>query len=195
MTDILIATHNPHKVKEIRFFFSSLAFTIRSLDDIPNAPVTIEDAKDLKGNALKKAHDAFRASGMLSLADDTGLEVFYLAMKPGVFSARYAGDKASYKDNCDKLRREMIGVPPRRRKAQFRTVVAIVGKGIEKTVEGIVEGLILEEPRGEFGFGYDPLFIPKGYTRSYAEMTLEEKNLVSHRARALEKAAELLKTV
>lgn len=193
MTPLLLATNNKHKVEEIRHFLAALPYDVRSLADIPNGPNTIEDLPTLEGNALKKAREAYLASGMLSLADDTGLEVFYLAMKPGVFSARYAGEQASYHDNCVKLRNAMLGVPPRRRKAQFRTVIAIVGKGIERTVEGRVEGIILEEPRGSQGFGYDPLFVPNGFSKSYAEMSIEEKNLLSHRARALEKAVEVLK--
>lgn len=195
MTDLLIATNNKHKVEEIKHFLSTLPFNVRSLSDIPNGPKTIEDEPTLQGNALKKAREAYQASGMLSLADDTGLEVFYLAMKPGVYSARYAGEHATYQDNCDKLQHAMLGVAPRRRKAQFRTVVAIVGKGIEQTVEGKVEGIILEEPRGSQGFGYDPLFVPNGYTRSYAEMSIEEKNQLSHRARALEKAVVILQQI
>ncbi len=195
MTDLLIATNNKHKVEEIRHFLSKLPFNIRSLSDIPNGPKTIEDEPTLQGNALKKAREAFQATGMLSLADDTGLEVFYLAMKPGVYSARYAGENATYQDNCDKLRFAMLGVAPRRRKAQFRTVIAIVGKGIERTVEGAVEGIILEVLRGDQGFGYDPLFVPNGFSRSYAEMNIEEKNQLSHRARALEKAVEVLQSI
>ncbi|MFA6467704.1 MAG: RdgB/HAM1 family non-canonical purine NTP pyrophosphatase [Bacteroidota bacterium] len=193
MNKILLATNNRHKVEEIKHFLLTLPFDVHSLIDITDVPKTVEDAPTLKGNALKKAREAYVATGMLSLADDTGLEVFYLAMMPGVFSARYAGEQASYKDNCDKLRREMSGVPPRRRRAQFRTVIAMVGKGFEQTVEGCVEGAITEEPRGNQGFGYDPLFVPKGYTRTYAEMSLEEKNILSHRARALEKAVDKLK--
>jgi XTP/dITP diphosphohydrolase len=191
--NLLLATNNKHKVEEIRHFLAALPFEVRSLADIPNAPVTVEDEPTLQGNALKKAREAYQSSGMLSLADDTGLEVFYLAMAPGVYSARYAGEKVTYKDNCDKLLRAMNGVAPRRRKAQFRTVIAIVGKGIEQTVEGRVEGMILESPRGSEGFGYDPLFVPAGHGRSYAEMSIAEKNVLSHRARALEKAVEVLK--
>ncbi len=193
MTPLLLATNNKHKVEEIRHFLASLPFEVRSLADIPNGPVTVEDEPTLEGNALKKAREAYAASGMLSLADDTGLEVFYLRMEPGVYSARYAGANPTYKDNCDKLLREMQGVAVRRRRAQFRTVIAIVGKGIERTVEGKVEGMILESPRGGQGFGYDPLFVPTGHTRSFAEMSIEEKNTLSHRARALELAVTLLK--
>jgi len=195
VTKILLATNNLHKVEEIKHFFASLPLEVHSLIDIPNGPKTIEDESTLEGNALKKAREAFEATGMLSLADDTGLEVFYLAMKPGVYSARYAGEQATYKDNCDKLRRAMTGVAPRRRKAQFRTVIAIVGKGIQQTVEGIVEGIIIEEPRGDQGFGYDPLFMPKGFSKTYAEMSIEEKNKLSHRALALGKAVKVLKHI
>lgn len=195
MQKLLIATHNKHKVEEIKFFLSSFSFEIKSFADIPNAPKTIEDRPTLEGNALKKAQEAFDATGILTLADDTGLEVYYLAMEPGVFSARYAGENASYKNNCDKLLGAMKGVAQRRRGARFRTVIAIVGKGIERTAEGIVEGDILEEPRGDHGFGYDPLFVPKGFSRTYAEMTINEKNQLSHRARALEKAVEVLKGI
>ncbi len=190
---LLLATNNRHKVDEIKHFLRDLPFSVLSLGDVPNGPKTIEDAPTLKGNALKKAREAFQATGILSLADDTGLEVFYLAMRPGVYSARYAGENATYQDNCDKLKKAMLGVAERRRKAQFRTVIAIVGKGIEQTVEGSVEGMILEEARGDQGFGYDPLFVPKGFLRTYAEMSIDEKNQLSHRARALEKAVEVLK--
>lgn len=192
MKQIILATNNLHKIEEIQSFLSPLGFTIHSARDT-TIPKTIEDQSTLQGNALKKAKETFEATGMLSLADDTGLEVFYLGMRPGVYSARYAGEEATYQDNCDKLQQALSGVPPRRRKAQFRTVVAIVGKGFERTIEGVVEGSILEEPRGDQGFGYDPLFVPNGYSRAYAEMTIIEKNQLSHRARALEKAVEVLK--
>ena len=195
MTTLLLATNNKHKVEEIQHFLTGLPYDLLSLSDIPNGPNTIEDAPTLDGNALKKAREAYAATGMLCMADDTGLEVFYLRMEPGVYSARYAGEKVTYKDNCDKLLRELNGVPVRRRKAQFRTVIAIVGKGIERTVEGKVEGSILEDPRGEMGFGYDPLFVPDGSALSYAEMSMEEKNRSSHRARALEKAVQVLKEI
>lgn len=195
MTQLLLATNNPHKVDEIKHFLQPLSFEIHSLIDMPAVPKTIEDEPTLKGNALKKAQEAFQATGMLSMADDTGLEVFYLALQPGVLSARYAGDDATYQKNCDKLQRALLGVPAWRRNAQFRTVIAMVGKKFEATVEGIVEGKIIEEARGNEGFGYDPLFVPNGYRQTYAEMTISQKNTLSHRARALEKAVEVLKTL
>ncbi len=195
MQQLLIATHNKHKVEEIKHFLSGLPFDVVSLADIPNAPKTIEDQPTLEENALKKAREAFHATNILTLADDTGLEVYYLALQPGVYSARYAGENTTYEQNNKKLLRAMKGVAQRRRKARFRTVVAIVGKKIENVFEGKVDGTILEEPRGMQGFGYDPLFVPAGYNKTYAEMTIEEKNKLSHRALALKNAIEFLKTL
>jgi XTP/dITP diphosphohydrolase len=193
MTKLLIATNNNHKVEEISRMLSGLPFEVISLRDVHNAPHTIEDQPTLEGNAIKKAREAFEATGFLSLADDTGLECYYLELEPGVFSARYAGENATYDDNNKKLLRAMKGVPERRRYAQFRTVVALVGSGIEKLFEGRVEGKILEQARGVNGFGYDPLFVPRGYDRTYAEMTIEEKNTLSHRAMALQKTIDALR--
>lgn len=195
MNKLLIATNNRHKVEEIKHLLAPLSFDILSLREVHNAPVTDEDQPTLEGNALKKARESFRTTGILTLADDTGLECYYLALDPGVYSARYAGDGASYEDNNKKLLRAMKAVPSWRRGARFRTVVAIVGKNIEQIFEGKVEGKILENPRGTNGFGYDPLFIPQGYGKTYAEMTIEEKNTLSHRAMAMQKAVQFLTTV
>jgi len=193
--DILIATNNRNKVEEISSLVAPQGFTVRSLIDFPDLPKTIEDQPTLEGNALKKAREAFNATGLLSLADDTGLECYYLELKPGVVSARYSGENATYAENNVKLLNTLKGVPPRRRNARFRTVVAIVGKDIEKVVEGKVEGDIAESPRGSGGFGYDPLFIPSGLKKTYAEMTMEEKNKISHRAMAVLNAIEVLKAM
>jgi XTP/dITP diphosphohydrolase len=192
MTQLLIATHNAHKKEEIASLLAHEQYEIRDLDDVSNAPATIEDQPTLEGNALKKAREAYAATGMLTLADDTGLEVYYLNLQPGVYSARYSGETATYADNNKKLLGALKGVPARRRNARFRTVVAIVGKGIERTAEGSVEGDILESPRGTDGFGYDPLFVPRGYAKTYSEMSLEEKNTLSHRAQAFLKAVTIL---
>jgi XTP/dITP diphosphohydrolase len=193
--DILIATNNRYKVEEITSLFASQRITVKSLIDFPDVPKTVEDQPTLEGNALKKAQEAFNATGLLSLADDTGLECYYLELKPGVVSARYSGENATYAENNIKLLHALKGVPPRRRNARFRTVVAIVGKNIQKVVEGRVEGDIAESPRGSGGFGYDPLFIPRGSEKTFAEMSLEEKNRISHRAMAVEKAIAVLKTI
>lgn len=191
--EILIATNNRHKVEEISFLLSSLQFSIKSLNDFPGIPKTVEDEPTLEGNAIKKAREAFKVAGVLTLADDTGLECYYLELKPGVFSARYSGENATYAGNNAKLLQALKGVPPRRRNARFRSVIAIVGSNVQKVVEGTMEGAIAEAPRGSNGFGYDPLFIPRGSKKTYAEMTLEEKNKVSHRAAALMKAVEVLR--
>ncbi len=193
MQKLLLATHNKHKVEEISRMLSGMPYDVMSLREVHNAPRTIEDQPTLEGNAMKKAREAFQATGILTLADDTGLECYSLELEPGVYSSRYAGENATYDDNNIKLLWAMKGVPRRRRKARFRTVVALVGKEIEKLFEGRVEGAILEEPRGTHGFGYDPLFVPSGFAKTYAEMTLEEKNTMSHRAMALQKAVEALR--
>jgi XTP/dITP diphosphohydrolase len=190
---ILVASHNQHKVEEISNLISSPQFSVRSLNDFPTIPKSVEDEPTLEGNAVKKAREAFKTTGVLTLADDTGLECYYLELKPGVFSARYSGENATYADNNAKLLRALKGVPPRRRNARFRSVIAIVGNNIQKLVEGTMEGAIAETPHGSNGFGYDPLFIPRGSKKTYAEMTLEEKNKVSHRAAALAKAVEVLR--
>jgi XTP/dITP diphosphohydrolase len=194
LKQIILATNNLHKIEEIQSFLSPLGFEIHSARDT-TIPKTDEDQPTLQGNALKKARETFQASGILSLADDTGLEVYHLDMKPGVYSSRYSGEDASYAENNKKLLGELFGVPADKRAARFRTVIAIVGHGIEKTVEGIVEGTILETLRGEQRFGYDPLFVPNGYSKTYAEMTIEEKNQLSHRGRALQAATEFLKKI
>jgi len=193
--EILIATNNRHKVEEIASLLRSHGFSIKSLADYPDIPKTIEDQPTLEGNALKKAREAFKTTGVLSLADDTGLECYYLELKPGVVSARYSGEHATYAENNEKLLHALKGVPPRRRNARFRTVVAIVGKDVQEVVEGKVEGDIAESLRGTGGFGYDPLFIPGGSKKTYAEMSMDEKNRISHRSLAIAKAVEVLKAM
>lgn len=195
MNKLLIATNNKHKVEEISHLLSELHLDILSLREIPKAPVTDEDQPTIEGNALKKAREAFHSTGIVSLADDTGLECYYLELNPGVVSARYAGGNATYDENNKKLLRALKGVPARHRNARFRTIVAVVGKGFEKLFEGRIEGRILESPRGTNGFGYDPLFVPRGHAGTYAQMSIEEKSQLSHRADALKKTKEFLKTL
>jgi XTP/dITP diphosphohydrolase len=190
---IVLASRNKHKLTELRFFLSGLPFEVVSLEDFPNVPLLVEDGTTFRDNALKKAYQVFRQTNAWSLADDSGLEVFFLNGRPGVFSARYAGTNANDDTNNQKLLSEMKGVAPRRRGAQFRAVLALVGKGIEKTTEGICPGTIAESPRGTNGFGYDPIFIPLGFARTYAELIAEEKNRISHRSRAFEKMRDILK--
>jgi len=190
---LVLATRNPHKVTEVRAILSDLDFDIRELPD-QCSPVE-ETGVTLEKNVLLKARAAFECTGLPSVADDTGLEVYYLLGEPGVRSARYAGENATYEDNVRKLLWNLRGVPERRRYARFRTVVAYVDGRREITMEGRVEGKILEQPRGAGGFGYDPVFQPLGSHKSYAEMSDDEKNTISHRALALRKLMELLRTI
>ncbi len=192
MKRLVLATRNLHKVREITEILGDLSVEILSAADFPDLPPLTEDGSTLEENALRKARVVFQATGLPALADDSGLEVFYLAKRPGVHSARYAGANATYEENNKKLLAELKGVPPRRRNAQFRCAVAFVSERGEHVVEGVTEGTIMEEPRGAGGFGYDPLFQPNGFQQTYAEMLPELKNKISHRAKALEKLKLLL---
>lgn len=193
MKHLVLATRNPHKIQEIKAIVEDLGLEILTTADFPALPSLHEDGSTLEENALKKARIVFQATKLPSLADDSGLEVFYLAKRPGVLSARYDGPRATYADNNRKLLNELKGVPPRRRNAQFRCVIAFVTENGEQTVEGVTEGMIIEAPRGSSGFGYDPIFRPAGHEQTYAEMPAELKNRISHRAKALERVKPLLR--
>ena len=194
MNQLLIATRNPDKVEEIRGILTGLDLMLVPLADFPNIPPTVEDAGTLEGNALKKATDAFHALGLPAVADDTGLEVFYLNDAPGVYSSRYAGEDATYADNRRKLLKALRGVPPRRRAARFRTVVAFVRlDGTHHLFQGVCSGVITEEEAGDGGFGYDSIFLPDGYTETFGQMALAQKNMLSHRARAFMNFANFLR--
>jgi XTP/dITP diphosphohydrolase len=192
---IILATRNIHKIEELQAMLSGTDITVKNLKDFTYIQEIEEDQPTLEGNALKKAQNIFQLTNIPALADDSGLEVLYLNKQPGVFSSRYAGEGCSYDDNNRKLLKALKGVPPRRRQAQFRTVLAFVGPEYEKCVEGIVEGIIIESTRGKNGFGYDPIFIPKGYSQTYAEMSAEMKNSLSHRSKALAQMKNILMTL
>ncbi len=194
MTKIVVASRNEHKIREIRFFLSDLAIEVLTLNQYPDVPHLLEDGATFRENALAKAHQVFKQTGIMSLADDSGLEVFFLNGRPGVHSARYAGTELNDEANNRKLLQAMKAVAPRRRGAQFHAVLALVGKDVEQTTEGLCPGTLAESPRGSNGFGYDPIFIPSGYTRTYAELTSEEKNRISHRSRAFAAMREFLKS-
>lgn len=194
MTKIVLATHNIHKARELRTLLDDLDVDVLTLDEISAEIVLKEDCNTFEANAFQKALIVHNHTKLLSLADDSGLEVFYLNGRPGVFSARYAGAEATDEMNNRKLLEEMRGVAPRRRRAQFRSVLALVGNRMEETTEGICPGTLGETPRGTNGFGYDPIFIPDGFTKSYAELTAEEKNLISHRARSFAKMVKVLRS-
>ena len=190
---LLLATHNRHKAREFQEIMSDVDMQLLTLDEFPLVGEITEDADTLEGNAVKKAREVFRITGVPSIADDTGLEVRYLNDEPGVYSARYAGAGATYADNCKKLLSNLRGVPPRRRRARFRSVLAFVPTGAQEFLaEGICNGIILESPRGGNGFGYDPIFLPDGYQQTFAEIDAETKNRISHRGIAFRHMKEIL---
>lgn len=184
---LLIATRNPHKLSEIREIFDLPEREFVSALDFPDIPDVVEDGATLEANAIKKAVTMALATGFYALADDTGLEVTALDGAPGVYSARYAGAEADYAANNRKLLAELAPVDDRA--AQFRCVIALSDPdGRAQYVEGICPGRIAREPRGANGFGYDPIFIPDGFDRTFAELASDEKNRISHRGRALGQA-------
>lgn len=187
---IVAATNNQHKLSEIRPLIEP-DFRILSLQDIGCHEDLPETQKTLEGNSLQKASYVYNNFHLPCFADDTGLEVEILNGAPGVFSARYAGEQKNSEDNITLLLKNLKDRS--NRKARFRTVITLIGLNGIKKFEGIIEGTILEEIRGSGGFGYDPVFQPNGFNKSMAEMTLEEKNQISHRARAIQKLAAYLK--
>ncbi len=189
---ILLATHNRNKIIEIKNALSGSGFEILSLNDMPDLPDVVEDGDTLEHNSLKKAREIFEHTGITTLADDTGLEVEYLNGEPGVYSARWAGEGCTYDDNNRKMLRELEGVPEHLRNAEFRCVITLYGKDVLKTSEGVLKGRIIEKARGVQGFGYDPVFIPDGFDLTLAEMSLEDKNSISHRGQAVKKMAEMI---
>lgn len=192
MDTIVLASRNEHKIIELRETLSELDIELNSALDFPNLKEVEEDKLTLEGNALKKARYVYEETGLPALADDTGLEVDALDGRPGVFSARYAGEDANYQDNLEKLLKELAGVAPKDRKAQFRTVVALVSDEDTYTFEGVCRGVILSEPRGDKGFGYDPVFQPEGYAQTFAELNPGVKNEISHRGKAIKKLKNFL---
>lgn len=187
--EIVFASNNLHKIKEINNVLGD-SFKLLSLSDIKMEEDIPEDEPTLEGNALQKARFIHRATGMNVFADDTGLETEALNGEPGVHSARFAGENKNSEANIDKLLSLMENNT--NRKARFRTVIALILEGKEYLFEGIVTGKIISERRGRMGFGYDPVFIPDGSKVTFAEMELDEKNLISHRARAFAKLKSFL---
>jgi XTP/dITP diphosphohydrolase len=238
---LVLATRNRNKIQELCELLTGLPLTIKQADEFVGMPDVVEDGETLEANALKKARETAAFTGEMSLADDTGLLVDALARAPGVYSSRYAGEGATYEDNCHKLLRELAAIGalrPEQRRARFETVVAIVdprpvmptvgprpapatvavpptvetpdprpdtssagatcpsrargGRPFELLARGAVAGEILLEARGHGGFGYDPIFLVPERGRTLAEMTVTEKNELSHRAMAVRGAWELL---
>lgn len=192
MIDIVLATHNKDKQAELSKALNFKGVNILSLLDFPDIGEIIEDGKTLKDNALIKANTVYKITGLPSISDDTGLEIAALNGEPGVYSARYAGENCSYLDNVNKVLHMMSGVPFSSRRAQFKTVMAFVSDKTELVSEGSVKGLITEELKGIGGFGYDPVFYIPGMMKTFAEMSIEEKNKISHRGKATKNMISLL---
>jgi XTP/dITP diphosphohydrolase len=186
---LVFASNNENKIKEIKSMLGN-SFTLLSLNDINIRKDIPEEEPQIKGNALAKARFVFNTTGLNVFADDTGLEIFALDGLPGVHSARFAGDNKDSEANIEKVLL-MLG-SKENRKARFRTVIALILEKKEYFFEGIVNGKIIREKKGNIGFGYDPIFVPDGKDCTFAEMDLAEKNTVSHRARAFEKLKEFL---
>lgn len=187
--ELIFATHNKHKLEEVRRAVPDFV-EVKSLYDTGFSGEIPETGATLAENASQKSWYVKEHFGADCFADDTGLIVDALDGAPGVYSARYAGENASYDDNVEKLLRAMEGV--KNRKAHFSTVISLLLDGREYFFEGTVEGRILEERHGEDGFGYDPVFVPEGFDRTFAQMTLEEKGRISHRGLAVRAMADFL---
>ena len=189
MQRIVFATHNQHKLIELKELLSD-KYEVVSLNDVGITEDIPETGTTLKENASIKSHYVLEKLGVDCFADDTGLEVDALDGAPGVYSARYAGENATYEQNVDKLLTELGNHP--QRSARFKTVISLLLKGEEHYFEGKVGGHILSGRRGNDGFGYDPVFVPDGYDETFAEMSLEQKNRISHRGEAVRKLVDFL---
>ena len=197
MRSLLLGTRNPGKLKEITSILHDCGWSFSSLQEFLDVDVADENGATYAENAIAKARFYAMATGMCALADDSGLEVAALGGAPGVLSARYAGENASDADRRGLLLMELARIGARDRRARFVCVVAIANPHGEilNVSEGICNGTITFAPRGDGGFGYDPLFIPDGYSQTFAELSDDIKNVISHRARALNSAKELLKSL
>ncbi len=194
--EIILATRNMDKCRELGALLSDLEITIKTLVDFPDAPEVEEDGETCRDNAMKKAKEIAKYTGLIAVADDTGLEVEALDGRPGVYAARYAGDLATYEDNCRKLLQEMEAVPVAKRGARFLTVAAIAKPTGEcEAIDGILEGAIAENAIGDKGFGYDPVFLLPDQGKTLAELTADEKNSISHRGHAFRKAKDIIKAM
>ena len=188
---LIFGTHNKNKVEEIAKILPS-GYIIKSLTDLNFNSEIEESGTTLEENALIKATTIFNIFKKDCFADDSGLMVNALGGRPGVFSARYAGNKKIAKDNTNKLLSELKGVEDRR--ALFKTVIALILEGNKYLFEGVIKGEISTSPKGQDGFGYDPIFIPEKYELTFAQLTMHEKNKISHRSRAFKKLIEFLKS-
>ena len=191
---LVIATHNEDKLQEIQTYLESFSFNVLYLNKFPEIGEIIEDGHTLTDNALIKAREVFNKTGLPTISDDTGLEVDALDGRPGVYSARYAGENCTYLDNLNKLLKDMNKVPIPNRTAQFKTVMVFKDKKQELIVEGVVKGIISRESKGEQGFGYDPIFFVPELGKTFGELSAIEKNKISHRGNAIRNLVDSLKT-
>ncbi len=182
---IVLATHNRGKMEEMAAILGHLPVELLTLDAFPEIGDIPETGNTLKENAFIKAETVHRLTGLPALADDTGLEVDALNGAPGIYSARYAGADATFDDNCQKMLKELHGIPVEKRTARFRTVIAFVNGGEKEWVEGVAEGRIIEEKRCIGGVGYDPICYYPPLRKTFAELDSVEKNSISHRGKAL----------
>lgn len=190
MKTLCFATNNNHKTEEIRALLGPL-FVLKNLKDIGCAEELPETQPTIEGNAFQKANYVFERYQVSCFADDTGLEVEALNGEPGVFSARYAGEQRNDRNNMELLLSKLAD--KKDRKARFKTVISWIDNGRKENFEGIVSGTIVSAPRGSKGFGYDPIFVPEGSEKTFAEMDMAEKNLISHRAIAVKKLVNFLR--
>lgn len=194
METVIIASGNQGKLKEFKELMKDLAVEVKSLKDFPEIGDIEENGTSFAENAYIKAKAVYEATGCLSIADDSGLEVDALDGAPGIYSARYAGENKDDKANNEKLLKEMDAVPNEKRGAQFHcAIVAIDKEGRRYDAEGIVRGEILRVPQGDNGFGYDPLFYIEEFGRTTAELSMDEKNKISHRGKAVRQIVDILK--
>lgn len=193
---IVLATHNKDKIKEIKALLHDLPIDILTYKDFDVFPDVVEDQDTLEGNAEKKAREIFEITGIPAMADDTGLFVDALSGAPGVYSSRYAGEDVTYADNRHLLLQNMRDITLENRDAEFKTVIVLVmSKNKKYIVEGSCPGYIGFEEKGDKGFGYDPIFYLKDSGKTFAELSIDEKNIISHRGRALKKIKEILKEI
>ena len=189
---VVIATHNKDKLKELKKGLSNLSIDLMDLSSFPEICEIIEDGKTLKENALIKAKTVFDITGIPAIADDTGLEVDAIGGKPGIYTARFAGENCTYMDNVNKMLSVMKNIKESNRGAIFKTVMAFYDGKRELFSEGIVKGIITKEKKGLGGFGYDPIFYVVEEGKTFAEMTIEKKNIISHRGRAIKNLMPIL---
>ncbi len=189
---LILATSNNGKIREINDLFSKTGVDFISLRDCGELPPLVEDGNTFKENAFKKAITVFKATGINVVSEDSGLEVFALNGAPGIFSARFAGEGAGDRENNEKLLNMLKKVPEEERGARFVSLFCLIIDGHASYFEGDVKGRIIHSPAGQSGFGYDPLFVPEGYDKTFAQLGGEIKNRISHRAVALDKLKKFL---